>query len=98
MLVCMLESVLHAYTSFRENSMIPQNLNPFYTNVHLYSSAFPGSIYLLKINNRSTKTRCEICSKLKIKTPVQALVALLLNLNISPTLFLPLCLLLTLNM
>ena len=25
-------------------------------------------IYLLKLNNRSTRTRCEICSKLTIKT------------------------------
>ena len=29
----------------------------------------PAGIYLLKVNNRSTRTRCEICSKLTIKTP-----------------------------
>ena len=29
----------------------------------------PTSIYLFKDNNRNTKTRCEICSKLTIKTP-----------------------------
>ena len=29
----------------------------------------PASIYLLKVNNRNTRTRCEICSKLTIKTP-----------------------------
>ena len=29
----------------------------------------PVGIYLLKVNNRDTKTRCEICSKLTIKTP-----------------------------
>ena len=29
----------------------------------------PAGIYLLKIDNRSTRTRCEICSKLTIKTP-----------------------------
>ena len=28
----------------------------------------PADIYLLKINNRNTKRRCEICSKLTIKT------------------------------
>ena len=28
----------------------------------------PG-IYLLKVNNRNTRTRCEICSKLTIKIP-----------------------------
>ena len=30
---------------------------------------FPADIYLLKFNNRNTRTRCEICSKLAIKTP-----------------------------
>ena len=29
---------------------------------------FPVGIYLLKVNNRNTRTRCEICSKLTIKT------------------------------
>ena len=28
-----------------------------------------AGIYLLKVNNKNTRTRCEICSKLKIKTP-----------------------------
>ena len=28
----------------------------------------PAGIYLLKVNNKNTKTRCEICSKLTIKT------------------------------
>ena len=32
-------------------------------------SAFPVGIYLLKANAISTRTRCEICSKLTIKTP-----------------------------
>ena len=27
------------------------------------------SIYFLKVNNRNTRTKCEICSKLTIKTP-----------------------------
>ena len=30
---------------------------------------FPAGIYLLKVNNRNTRTRCEICLKLTIKTP-----------------------------
>ena len=29
---------------------------------------FPAGIYLLKVNNRNTRTRCEICSKLTIET------------------------------
>ena len=31
-------------------------------------SPFPVDIYLLKVNNKNTRTRCEICSKLTIKT------------------------------
>ena len=30
---------------------------------------FPNGTYLLKVNNKSTRTRCEICSKLTIKIP-----------------------------
>ena len=29
----------------------------------------PAGIYLLKVNNRNTRTRREICSKLTINTP-----------------------------
>ena len=29
----------------------------------------PAGIYLLKVNNRNTRARCEICSKLTINTP-----------------------------
>ena len=29
----------------------------------------PDNIYVLKVNNRNTRKRCEICSKLTIKTP-----------------------------
>ena len=29
----------------------------------------PAGIYLLKVNNRNTRARCEICLKLKLKTP-----------------------------
>ena len=34
-----------------------------------YLTPHPAGIYLLKVNNRNTRTRCEICSKLTIKTP-----------------------------
>ena len=36
---------------------------------------FPVDIYLLKVNNRNTRTRCEICSKLTIKTPERRSIA-----------------------
>ena len=29
---------------------------------------FAVGIYMFKVNNRNTRTRCEICSKLTIKT------------------------------
>ena len=29
----------------------------------------PAGIYLLKVNNRNSRTRCEISTKLTIKTP-----------------------------
>ena len=33
------------------------------------TTAIPAGIHLLKVNNKNTRTRCEICSKLTIKTP-----------------------------
>ena len=32
-------------------------------------NATPGGIFLFKFNNGNTRTMCEICSKLTIKTP-----------------------------
>ena len=32
-------------------------------------SNYPANIYLFKVNNRSDRKRCKICSKLTIKTP-----------------------------
>ena len=29
----------------------------------------PAGIYMLKVNKRNTRTKCEICSKLTIKIP-----------------------------
>ena len=29
----------------------------------------PANIYLFKVNNRKTRKKCKICSKLTIKTP-----------------------------
>ena len=36
---------------------------------HKKDIVYPAGIYLLKVNNRNTRTRCEICSKLTINTP-----------------------------
>ena len=47
----------------------------------------PAGIYLLKINNKNTRKRCEIYSKLTIDTGGVVLMSLLLTLNIFDTLF-----------
>ena len=36
---------------------------------HHHTWPYPAGIYLLKVNNRSSRARREICSKLIIKTP-----------------------------
>ena len=42
-------------------------------NKHIYNclrlSNYPAGIYMFKVNNRNIRTRCEIWSKLAIKTP-----------------------------
>ena len=50
----------------------------------------PADIYLLKVNNKNTRTSCEICSKVTIKTPNDGssiVLVSLLTLNIFHTLF-----------
>ena len=37
--------------------------------VRPYPREYPGNTYLFKVNNRNTRKRCEIYSKLVIKTP-----------------------------
>ena len=54
-----------------ESNLFPKHLE--------LNSNDPAGIYLLKINNRNTRTSCEIFSKLTIKS-------LLLTLNIFHTL------------
>ena len=41
----------------------------FFFSTLIYLSPIPAGIYLLKVNNRNTRRRCEIYSKLTIKTP-----------------------------
>ena len=43
------------------------NLKGEVKNVNILEQV-PGGIYQLKVNNRNTRARCEICSKLTIKT------------------------------
>ena len=48
----------------------------------VYSNYNPSGNYMFKVNNRNTRTRWEISSKLIIKTPGVVKVSLLLTLNI----------------
>ena len=43
----------------------------------MIASASPVSIYMFKVNNRNTRTRCETCSKLKFVTKSRYLTKLL---------------------
>ena len=45
------------------------NMNRFCKIFSIQIIINPVRIYLLKVNNKNTRTRCEICSKLTIKTP-----------------------------
>ena len=36
---------------------------------HILKDLYPDGINQLKVNDRNTRTRCEICSNLAIKTP-----------------------------
>ena len=58
----------------------------------------PANIYLFKFNNRNGRNRCEICSKLTLKTPYDVvMIFLLITLNIFHITFL-VFLLLNLNL
>ena len=64
-------------SKFTRKSLEWRHLTSFWC---LYSSlwphlaqnwAYPGNIYLNKVNNKCTRKSCEICSKLTMKTPEQ---------------------------
>ena len=64
-------------------------------NSYYESADFPAGIYLLKVNNRNNRARCELCLKLTIKTPER--IHCIVNFEHVPHFFL-VFLLLTLNM
>ena len=35
----------------------------------LFADKFPANIYLLKVKNKSSRKKCEICSNLTMETP-----------------------------
>ena len=56
-------------------SLILVNVNSWasekfiYHEIRLKKTTTPAGFYLFKVNNRNTRTRCEIRSKLTMKTP-----------------------------
>ena len=55
------------FTAFNDNERCRRKEEVFW--LFKWRRRYPVDIYLLKVNNRNTRTRCEICSKLTIKTP-----------------------------
>ena len=39
----------------------------------MFGKMIPAGNYMFKVNNRNTRTRCEICSNLAMKTPERCL-------------------------
>ena len=55
------------YVSLKQSSFCKSQL--FVTPFTIYEiNTSPANIYLFKFNNRNTRKRCKICSKLTIKT------------------------------
>ena len=50
-------------------SLLPASKNAENTSVHDRKVNYPADIYMIKVNNRNTRTRWDICSKLTTKTP-----------------------------
>ena len=60
-----LEEVGKSFFKWFSNIFLKANAD----KCHVILSTVPAGIYLLKVNNRNTRARCEICSKLTIKAP-----------------------------
>ena len=54
---------------FRRVEVLLKIISSFFT----YICYHPAGNYMFKVNNRNTRARCEICSKLTIKTPERRL-------------------------
>ena len=57
------EHISHAFLVFLLTNLVT------YLFPGLNKKPIPANIYLFKVNNKNTRKRCEICSKLTIKTP-----------------------------
>ena len=62
------ESVKHLAYNFRLEFSVGNNWEKIEGGKVCRRSANPANIYLFKVDNRNTRKRCKICSKLAIKT------------------------------
>ena len=46
-----------------------QKFSTYFKNLYFKFKKIPTNINLFKVNNKNTRKRCEICSKLTIETP-----------------------------
>ena len=64
--------LVEAYFVSCETSLMKLFAKTVNNTVHYFhekSTPYPTNIYLFKVNNRNIRKRCEICSKLTVKTP-----------------------------
>ena len=66
-----IKTLLRVFTGsyFLEIKKIENNTQKSKPQKFLLLSYVPAGNYIFKVNNRNTRTRCEICSELTIKTP-----------------------------
>ena len=65
-------ALLFFYSQCKESLHIIRFCTQFWNILKAFEkilSTNPANIYLLKVNKRNTRKRCEICSKLTVKTP-----------------------------
>ena len=55
------------YSKQQKHILLPENV--CFVLEDPLKGIYPQLAYMLKANNRTTRTRCEICSKLTVKTP-----------------------------
>ena len=65
--------IFNFYLEFQKSAVSPlkkqTHQHPPHKKTDFTAPPYPAGNYMFKINNRNTRTRCEICSKLTIKTP-----------------------------
>ena len=84
--LCSYSRVVYS-TEPRNSTLVSPSPNTFVTIPNITKKSIPAGNYMFKANNRNTRTRCEVFSKLTKKAPERRQVSLLLSLNIFHALF-----------